>query len=109
MKVYIYTIPKAGTYFLADFIARLGFNNTGFHVNQNKFLNTAKLDMDTNARFPSRAMERQSFTRTLRLDLPGLLFRLRLSPPAPDADVGIHRLPLSPRRRAMDRTRPDPR
>jgi hypothetical protein len=66
MKVYIYTIPKAGTYFLADFIARLGFHNTGFHVNQKKFLNTAKFDLETNARFPSRAMERQPFLKTLR-------------------------------------------
>ncbi|MDT8853542.1 sulfotransferase domain-containing protein [Paracoccaceae bacterium Fryx2] len=66
MKVYIYTIPKAGTYFLADFIARLGFNNTGMHINQKRFLNTAKLDMETNARFPSRAMERQPFMKTLR-------------------------------------------
>jgi hypothetical protein len=66
MKVYIYTIPKAGTYFLADFIARLGFHNTGFHVNQKKILNTAKFDLETNARFPSRAMERQSFLKTLR-------------------------------------------
>jgi hypothetical protein len=66
MKVYIYTIPKAGTYFLADFIARLGFHNTGFHVNQKKFLNTAKFDLETNARFPSRTMERQSFMKTLR-------------------------------------------
>jgi hypothetical protein len=66
MKVYIYTIPKAGTYFLADFISRLGFHNTGFHISQHKFLNTAKLDMDTNARFPSRAMERQPFMKTLR-------------------------------------------
>lgn len=66
MKVYIYTIPKAGTYFLADFIGRLGFHNTGFHVNQKKFLNTAKFDLETNARFPSRAMERQSFMKTLR-------------------------------------------
>lgn len=66
MKVYIYTIPKAGTYFLADFIARLGFRNTGLHVSQRKVLNTAKLDMETNARFPSRAMERQNFMKTLR-------------------------------------------
>jgi hypothetical protein len=66
MKVYIYTIPKAGTYFLADFIARLGFHNTGFHVNQKKILNTAKFDLETNARFPSRAMERQTFLKTLR-------------------------------------------
>lgn len=66
MKVYIYTIPKAGTYFLADFVSRLGYNNTGYHVSQNKFLNTAKFDMDTNARFPSRSMVKQPFMKTLK-------------------------------------------
>lgn len=65
-KIYIYTIPKAGTYFLADFVARLGFRNTGYHVNQRSFLDTGRFDLETNARFPSRAMVRQHFTRTLR-------------------------------------------
>lgn len=65
MKIYIYTIPKAGTYLLAELIAQLGFVNTGYHVNQHKFLNTRKLDAETNARFPSRAMEKQLFVRTL--------------------------------------------
>lgn len=67
MKIYIYTIPKAGTYFLADFIARLGFNNTGWHVNRGSFLNTARFDVETNARFPSKAMEKQGFQKTLGL------------------------------------------
>ncbi|MEI6099243.1 MAG: sulfotransferase domain-containing protein [Alphaproteobacteria bacterium] len=66
MKVYIYTIPKAGTYFLADFIGRLGFNNTGIHVFQNEILDTAKFDMDTNSKFPSRTMVVQPFMKTLR-------------------------------------------
>jgi hypothetical protein len=66
MRIYIYTIPKAGTYLLADFVARLGFANTGHHVSRDRFLNTAKLDLDTNARTPSKAMERQFFVKTLR-------------------------------------------
>ena len=66
MKIYIYTIPKAGTYFLADFVSRLGFRNTGFHVNQTKFLNTNKLDHETNVKYPGRAVEQQFFVKTLR-------------------------------------------
>lgn len=66
MKVYIYTIPKAGTYFLADFIARLGFRNTGYHVSQGEFLNTLKGDRDTNVKFPGRVSEKQFFMKTLR-------------------------------------------
>ena len=65
MKIYIYTIPKAGTYFLADFIARLGFSNTGFHVSQKSFLDTAAFDLETNARFPSKTKQKQLFYRTL--------------------------------------------
>lgn len=66
MKVYIYTIPKAGTYFLADFVTRLGFRNTGFHVSQSEFLNTHKLDHETNIKYPVRAIEKQFFVKTLR-------------------------------------------
>lgn len=66
VKLYIFTIPKAGTYFLADFIGRLGFENTGFHVSANSFLNTRKLDLETNTRFPGRAKETRLCTRLLR-------------------------------------------
>ena len=38
MKIYVYTIPKAGTYFIADFLGRIGFLNTGYHVMANYFL-----------------------------------------------------------------------
>lgn len=66
MRLYIYTIPKAGTYFLADFFSRIGFNNTGFHVARNFVLNTRKLDLGTNARLPEEARENQLFTITLQ-------------------------------------------
>lgn len=73
MKLYVYTIPKAGTYFLAELIGRLGFVNTGFHVNHHSFLNTRLLDPEANARFPSRAVEKQFFMRTLNSMKPGEL------------------------------------
>lgn len=66
MKLYLYTIPKAGTYFLADFVERLGFDNTGFHVSANSFLNTKKLDLETNTRFPGKAKENKLCVRVLR-------------------------------------------
>lgn len=66
MKLYIFTVPKAGTYFLADFIGRLGFENTGFHVSANSFLNTKKLDLQTNTRFPGKAKENRICMRLLR-------------------------------------------
>ena len=66
MKVYIYTIPKAGTYFIAEFLERLGFNNTGFHINQKRFLDTKKFGLVENARTPSLAMVEQPFMKTIR-------------------------------------------
>lgn len=66
MKVYVYTIPKAGTYFIAEFLERLGFNNTGFHVNQKRMLDTKKLDLAVNAKTPSKALVVQNFAKTLR-------------------------------------------
>lgn len=71
MKIYVYTIPKAGTYLLAELIARLGFVNTGFHVNRDQYLDTHSIDPDTNARFPSRATKNQVFLRTLGDMQPG--------------------------------------
>jgi hypothetical protein len=73
MKIYIYTIPKAGTYLLAELVTRLGFVNTGFHVNRDRYLDTLSLDPETNARFPSRAMKKQDFLRTLGDMQPGEL------------------------------------
>jgi hypothetical protein len=65
MKVYIFTIPKAGTYFLAYLISELGFRNTGFHVNKNNRLNTLKFDLGTNAKTPSVSSEKIKFLPTL--------------------------------------------
>jgi hypothetical protein len=67
MKIYIYTIPKAGTYFLADFVSRLGFNNTGWHVSRGNVLNTIGFDAETNSRFPSHTIVKQAFQKTLNL------------------------------------------
>ena len=32
MSIYIYSLPKAGTYFFAAFLAELGFEDTGLHI-----------------------------------------------------------------------------
>jgi hypothetical protein len=65
MKVFIFTIPKAGTYFLAALVEQMGFRNTGFHVNKNSRLNTLKFDLGTNAKTPSVASENVKFLPTL--------------------------------------------
>ncbi|MEO8244813.1 MAG: hypothetical protein ABI832_21220 [bacterium] len=66
MKIYIYTIPKAGTYFLAAVLEKMGFRNTGWHVNRNNRLNTKTLSVEQNATHPSTAMQDVNFFETLR-------------------------------------------
>lgn len=53
-KVYIYTIPKAGTYLMSEFLSRLGIQNSGWHISENKYLDTKKFDDQTNKVEPSK-------------------------------------------------------
>ena len=55
MKLYLYTLPKAGTYFMAELIGRLGYSNTGYHVERLRYLDTKSLDTKTNREMPDRA------------------------------------------------------
>jgi len=56
LKIYIYTIPKAGTYYTAEVLSQLGFGNTGIHVESfRSCLMTLELDMDTNREKPGKA------------------------------------------------------
>jgi len=66
VKIYIYTIPKAGTYLLAEFLERLGFENSGFHVDLESYLDTKKLSLEVNAQTPEAARVDQFFVGTLK-------------------------------------------
>jgi hypothetical protein len=55
MKLYLYTLPKAGTYFMAELIGQLGYRNTGYHVERLRYLDTHSLDAKTNREFPLAA------------------------------------------------------
>lgn len=65
-KVYVYTLPKAGTYFIAEFLTQLGFGNSGLHVSLTKTLRTNDFDAETNAQYPSKTSVAQPFIRSLR-------------------------------------------
>jgi hypothetical protein len=39
-KGYIYTIPKAGTYLMSEFLSQIGSNSTGWHISLNQYLDT---------------------------------------------------------------------
>lgn len=66
MKLYIHTVPKAGTYLLAAFMENMGFDNTGYHVSQDNYLDTRKFSLDENAKTPSITNVQQYFVTLLR-------------------------------------------
>ncbi|WP_305664039.1 sulfotransferase domain-containing protein [Frigidibacter sp.] len=66
MKLYIYTIPKSGTYLLAAFMENMGFDNTGYHVSQDDYLDTKRFTFEENARTPSITSVEQYFITRLR-------------------------------------------
>lgn len=65
-RAYIYTVPKAGTYLMSEFLTRLGLASSGWHVAQNKALHTHALDAETNRTEPSRAMVPTSYLSSFR-------------------------------------------
>jgi hypothetical protein len=65
-RAYIFTVPKAGTYLMSEFLTRLGLASSGWHIAQNKALHTHGLDADTNRSEPSRAMVATSYLSSFR-------------------------------------------
>ncbi|MAM62601.1 hypothetical protein [Maritimibacter sp. UBA3975] len=66
MKVYINTIPKAGTYFTAEFLAQLGFTDTGFHVGLNDVLRTKDFPLSVNIETPTATIENRPYAEVIR-------------------------------------------
>jgi hypothetical protein len=52
--IYIYTIPKAGTYLLGNLLEELGYLNTGWHISANSYLDTHRFDDVINKEYPSK-------------------------------------------------------
>jgi hypothetical protein len=66
MKVYINTIPKAGTYFTAEFLAQLGFTNTGLHVGLSEVLRTRDFPLEVNVETPTATIEKRPYAEVIR-------------------------------------------
>jgi len=66
LKLYIYTIPKAGTYFLAGLIGKMGYHNTGYHINASDYLDTLSFDVDVNREHPHATTRNISFLTALK-------------------------------------------
>lgn len=65
MRYYVYTMPKAGTYLLAEFLQQIGLINTGRHVELGRFLDTKSFDLETNTTNPASTIVDRPFIRTL--------------------------------------------
>jgi hypothetical protein len=65
-RIYIYTIPKSGTYLMSGFVHALGFPSTGWHIAQSKTLETLSVDTQTNAREPSTTAVSRSYLNAFK-------------------------------------------
>lgn len=66
MSVYVYTQPKAGTYFISDLIERLGFVNTGYHIMRMSYLDTKAHALEINTQTPDVARVDEFFVPVIR-------------------------------------------
>jgi len=66
MSVYIYTLPKAGTYFFAELLSNLGLNDTGYHLSRFSYLDTKAYSLEQNAATPGVAKIRKFFVPVVR-------------------------------------------
>lgn len=101
-KLYIFTVPKAGTYFLAGLMSWLGWHDSGWHVAERFVLHTHETDLANNARDPLLVRREQPYATTLDLLPAGHLCFGHMNPmlfPAPHpAEVAV----LACRRRPRD-------
>jgi len=66
LRAYIYTIPKAGTYLMDEYLTQLGMTPTGWHVSMTHYLDTRQFDADTNRVQPSSTSVPRSYLGTLK-------------------------------------------
>ena len=64
-KLYVFTIPKAGTYFLAGLVSRLGWADSGWHLAERHVLETHRADVATNAKNPFAVRVDKPYSQTL--------------------------------------------
>lgn len=66
MSVYIYSLPKAGTYFFAQLLSNLGLNDTGYHISRFSYLDTKAHPLEQNAATPGVAKIKKFFVPVVR-------------------------------------------
>jgi|GEM_PF-1873902 len=68
-KLYIYTLPKSGTYLMSEFLKLLGSSDTGYHIAFGKYLDTLKFSPEVNSQTPSKTVRNQLYVKTFK-DIP---------------------------------------
>jgi len=66
LPVYIYSMPKAGTYFFAAFLEAMGLENTGYHIDRTEYLDTHAQPLDVNVKTPGKARVKGFFVPVVR-------------------------------------------
>lgn len=66
MKYYIYTVPKAGTYFMAELFEQLGLLNSGWHLDVFFYLDTKAHNMSTNTKTPTATEVHFNYVNRMR-------------------------------------------
>lgn len=65
-KGYIYTIPKAGTYLMSEFLSQIGSSSTGWHISFDKYLDTLGFNDKTNKQTPTRTKKDRLYIGSFR-------------------------------------------
>jgi len=79
-QLFLSTIPKAGTYLIAEFMELLGYSNTGFHIGVDRYLDTKNFDHNINATLPSKTVKLAGFVDILERMQSGQLAFGHLNP-----------------------------
>jgi len=64
--LYIYTLPKAGTYLLSSLCEEFGISNSGFHIGFTGYLDTLAHPPDVNRHRPSATRAAQQYIKTFK-------------------------------------------
>ncbi|MEB3334044.1 MAG: hypothetical protein VKP70_03575 [Cyanobacteriota bacterium] len=72
--LYVYTMPKAGTYLLAGLCEEFGIENSGFHIGFSGYLDTLNHPHKVNRHRPSATRVNQSYIKTFKQSAGRLAF-----------------------------------
>ncbi|EWS66450.1 Sulfotransferase domain protein [Hydrogenophaga sp. T4] len=66
IKGYVFSVPKAGTYLMSEFLQQIGSQSTGWHISLNQYLDTLHFDNLTNKQTPSQTKKERIYIASFR-------------------------------------------